>query len=175
MNTREIISKIGSIANYNDPEKFWEDIKAQNKAKKWSISPVKIEFKNGEIVENSEQVKKLVELMQGWVDEEIKTSDLERLEKDTEIVRVVYEWFSGSRKQVTKKFDEIKKNFTAIEADIKNIGLGFKQRKEEILEEEYKKRALALFTRIKKYIEEFKLEHNIELDYKLFSVFVEKK
>ena len=175
MNTREIITKIGTLANYKDPEKFWEDIKAQNKAKKWSITPVKIEFKDGQIIENSEDVARLVELMKSWAENELKSSDIDTLEKDTEIVRVVYEWFSGSRKQTTKKFDEIKKNFTAIESEIKNIGLAFKQRKEELLEEEYKKREAAIIAELKTELNSVEEEYGIKLNENLFSDFIAQK
>lgn len=175
MNTREIIAKIGTLANYKDPEKFWEDIKAQNKTKKWSVTPVKIEFKDGQIVENSEDVAKLVTLMKNWAENELKQTDIDALEKDTEIVRVVYEWFSGSRKQTTKTFDEIKKNFTAIEANIKNIGLAFKQRKEELLEEEYKRRTLAITTHIKYELSLVEKEYGIKLNVNLFSDFITQK
>ena len=175
MKTQEIITKISTLANYKDPEKFWEDIKAQNKAKKWSVTPVKIEFKDGQIVENSEDVKKLVELMKNWAENELKITDIDTLEKDIEIVRVTYEWFSGSRKQTTKKFDEIKKNFTAIESEIKNIGLAFKERKEELLEGEYQKRALAILTNLKYELENVKKEYGIELNINLFSDFIAQK
>ena len=175
MNTREIIAKTAAVVHYADPEKFWEDIKKQNKEKKWSVTPVKIEFKEGQIVENSEQIKQLVNLMQNWAENELKVTDIDILEKDTEIVRVIYEWFSGSRKQITKKFDEIKKNFTAVEADIKNIGLSFKQRKEELLEEEYKKRELALIGEIRSQLDLIKDTHNIDLDINLFSDFITTK
>jgi len=175
MNTQEIITNFSSLANYKDPAKFWELIKEQNKAKKWSITPVKIEFKDGQIVENSEDVKKLVGLMKNWAENELKVADINTLEKDTEIVREIYSWFSGSRKQTTKTFDEIKRNFTAVENEIKNIGLAFKERKEELLEEEYTKRALAISTNLKYELEQVKLEYGIELDIKLFSDFIAQK
>ena len=56
MKNKEIITQFGSLVNYKDPAEFWEAIKAQNKAKKWTITPVKIEFKDGQIVENNGQV-----------------------------------------------------------------------------------------------------------------------
>ena len=175
METQEIILKISTLANYKDPEKFWEDIKAQNKAKKWSVTPVKIEFKDGQIVENSEDVARLVELMKSWAENKLKAVDIDTIEKNTEIVRVVYEWFSGSRKQTTKKFDEIKKNFTAIESEIKNIGLAFKQRKEELLEEEYKKREAAIIAELKTELNFVKEKYGIELNENLFSDFIAAK
>ena len=175
MKTQEIITKISTLANYKDPEKFWEDIKAQNKAKKWSVTPVKIEFKDGQIVENSEDVARLVELMKSWAENKLKAVDIDTIEKNTEIVRVVYEWFSGSRKQTTKKFDEIKKNFTAVESEIKNIGLVFKQRKEELLEEEYKKREAAIIAELKTELNFVKEKYGIELNENLFSDFIAAK
>jgi hypothetical protein len=175
MNTREIITNFAGLANYKDPEKFWELIKEENKQKKWSLTPVKIEFKDGQIVENSEQVKRLVGMLQNWADNELQTKSINTLEKDTEIVRTVYEWFSGSRKKITKKFDEIKKNFTGIEADIKNIGLAFKQRKEELLEEEYQNREAAILAELKMELHSVKEEYGIELNTNLFSDFIAAK
>ena len=176
MNNKEIITQFGALANYKDPAEFWEAIKAQNKAKKWSITPVKIEFKDGQIVENSAQVKKLVELMKGWADNLIaNTKDVDELEKATEIVREVYAWFSGSRKQLTKPLDEMKRNFTALENEIKNIGIAFKEKKEALLEEEYKKREAVLLEYLKTELEEVKKEHAIELTENLFADFIAAK
>jgi len=176
MNNKEIITQFGSLVNYKDPAEFWEAIKTQNKAKKWTITPVKIEFKDGQIVENSGQVKQLVELMQSWANDLITNAkDVDELEKATEIVREVYVWFSGSRKQLTKPLDEMKKNFTSLENEIKQIGITFKEKKETLLEEEYKQKALALYTRIQRYLEEIKKEHNVTIEVSLFKDFVERK
>ena len=176
MNTKEIITQFGTLVNYKDPAEFWETIKAQNKAKKWTITPVKIEFKDGQIVENSGQVKQLVELMKNWANDLIANAkDVDELEKATEIVREVYAWFSESRKQLTKPLDEMKRNFTALENEIKQIGIAFKEKKEALLEEEYKQKALALYTRIQRYLEEIKKEHNVTIKVSLFKDFVERK
>ena len=175
MNTREIITKIGTLANYKDPEKFWEDIKAQNKAKKWSVTPVKIEFKDGQIVENSEDVAKLVALMEEWAKRELENADLDTLKKDLDITRTVYIWFSGSRKQVTGSFDVIKKSFIEVENRIKAIGEALKKREDDLLEEEYKKREAAILAELKTELNFVKEEHGIELNENLFSDFIAQK
>ena len=175
MNTREIISKIGALANYKDPEKFWEDIKAQNKEKKWSITPVKIEFKNGQIVENSEDVAKLVALMEEWAKRELEVADLDTLKKDLDITRTIYSWFSGSRKQVTGSFDAVKKSFIEVENRIKAIGEALKKREDDLLEEEYKKREAAILAELKTELNFVKEEYGIELNENLFRAYFKRK
>ena len=175
MNTREIITELSSLVKKNNPELFWEEIKTQNKSKKWSITPVKIEFKNGLIIDNSEDVRRLVEIMKGWCNEELKQNNIEVLNKDIQITRVVYDWFSGSRKQITKKFDEIKKNFTSIEKEIQDMAVSLKSKQEELLEKEYQKRALAILTNLKYELENVKKEYGIELNINLFSDFIATK
>ena len=175
MNTREIITKIGTLANYKDPEKFWEDIKAQNKAKKWSVTPVKIEFKDGQIVENSEDVAKLVALMEEWAKRELENADLDTLKKDLDITRTVYIWFSGSRKQVTGSFDVIKKSFIEVENRIKAIGEALKKREDDLLEEEYKKREAAILAELKTELNFVEEEYGIKLNENLFSDFIAAK
>jgi hypothetical protein len=175
METKQIITQFSELVKIDSAEKFWELIKQENKEKKWSVTPVKIEFRDGKIIENSEQVKKLVELMQNWAENELKIDDVGTIDKDTTIVRTVFEWFSGSRKQVTKGFDEIKKNFTTIETDIKNIGLAFKQRKEELLEKEYQNREAAILAELKMELHSIKEEYGVEISANLFSDFIAQK
>ena len=176
MNTKEIITQFGTLVNYKDPAEFWETIKAQNKAKKWTITPVKIEFKDGQIVENSGQVKQLVELMKNWANDLIANAkDVDELEKATEIVREVYAWFSESRKQLTKPLDEMKRNFTALENEIKQIGIAFKEKKEELLEQEYQNRETAIISELKMELNFIKEDLGIDLDINLFSDFIAQK
>jgi len=175
MKTNEVIASFSQLAKCEDPAKFWEDIKVQNKQKKWSITPVRIEFKDGQIVENSEDIKKLVGLMTNWAENELKVANIDTLEKDTEITREIYAWFSGSRKQVTKTFDEIKKNFTAVESEIKKIGISFKDRKEKLLEEEYQKREIVIIDNLEKELKAVEDEYKIKINKNLFSDFISSK
>ena len=175
MKTQEIISKISTLANYKDPEKFWEDIKTQNKTKKWSVTPVKIEFKDGQIMENSENVAKLVALMEEWAKRELEDADLDTLKKDLDITRTIYSWFSGSRKQVTGSFDAVKKSFIEVENRIKAIGEALKKREDDLLEEEYKRREAAILAELKTELNFVKEEYGIKLNVNLFSDFVTQK
>ena len=175
MNTQEIITNFSSLTNYKDPAKFWELIKEQNKQKKWSITPVKIEFKDGQIVENSEDVAKLVALMGEWAKRELEDADLDTLKKDLDITRTIYVWFSGSRKQVTGSFDAVKKSFIEVENRIKAIGEAFKKKEEELLEEEYKRREAAIKRELTAELNSVVEEHGIELNINLFSDFIAQK
>jgi hypothetical protein len=123
METKQIVAKLSELVKIDSADKFLEIIKQENKAKKWTISPVKIELKNGGIVENSEEIKRLVSIMQNWAENEFETNDVNVLDKDMDLVRTIYTWFNGSRKQVTNGFDIVKKNFTSLENDIKQIGI----------------------------------------------------
>jgi len=160
---KEIISGFAGLTG-TPKEAFFRSIKVQNKAKQWSISPVRIEFKEGNIVENSKEVAKMVDLMKSWAGNELKVEDTSILKEDEEISRTIYEWFKGSRIQITKPLDEIKRNFTALEKEIKVITDSFKQRQDELKEEIYKERE----QKIREYIEEsnelLKQEENLEVD-----------
>ncbi len=160
---KEIISGFAVLTG-TPKEAFFRSIKVQNKAKEWSISPVRIEFKEGKIVENSKEVAKMVDLMKSWAKNELKVDDVSILKEDEDISKTIYEWFKGSRIQITKPLDEIKRNFTALEKEIKAITDSFKQRQDELKEEVYKKREQKIREYIKESKELLKQEEGLEVD-----------
>lgn len=171
LHTSIIISNFASLANI-EPEKFWALIKEQNKVKRWSVAPVKIEFRDGQIIENSKEVGKLINLLDDWIEKELNESDLNKLKQDEEITRTIYEWFSGSRKQLTKPLDNLKKNFTSLEKRIKEDIDRLKQKQLELQEEEFKRREKVLRDYLKDKLDEIYKEHQIRIDEKIFEDFI---
>jgi len=174
-NARTIISNFASLASV-ETKKFWALVKEENKSKNWSITPIKIEFRDGKIVENSKDVEKLVSLMDSWIEKEIQEADVEKLKADEEIVRTIYEWFSGSRKQLTKPLDDLKKNFTTLERQIKEQIEKIKQKQLELQEEEFKRREKVLreYINYSKHQQDELNEINIDIQ-SLMSDFIARK
>jgi hypothetical protein len=174
-NAREVITEFAELVKVKDPAKFWELIVKENKEKKYSLLPIKVEMKDGEITSNAEQVKILVDLVEKWAYNLSVSDNLDEINKGIKTLREIYVWINGSRKQVTRKFDEVKKQFTDVENDVKKLGELLKNRIDELKEQEYKKNEELLKQYFTEEIDRIKKEHNIDLDISIFEDFIQNK
>jgi len=178
MKTSNIIESFALVANINK-EEFFSQIKEENKLKKWVITPIKINFKNGNIVENSAEVEKLVLGLEKWAKNETTLDNLDGyldiLKNDEDVARTIEQWFKGSRQQLTKPLDELKKNFTTLEKRVSEVVKVIKNKQLELQEEEFKKRAEILEEFIINEISSVKDEQNITLELHLFDDFIDAK
>ncbi len=178
MKTRNIIENFALIANINK-DKFFSQIKNENKAKKWVTTPIKINFENGIIIENSAEVEKLIVGLEKWAKNEVDLDNLdgylEILKKDEEVARTIEQWFKGSRQQLTKPLDNLKKNFTVLEKRVSEVVKIIKNKQLELQEEEFKKRAGILEEFIVGEILSVKDKQDIVLELHFFDDFIDAK
>jgi len=178
MKTSNIIESFALVANINK-EEFFSQIKEENKLKKWVTTPIKINFENGSIVENSAEVEKLVLGLEQWAKNETTLDNLDGyldiLKNDEDVARTIEQWFKGSRQQLTKPLDELKKNFTTLEKRVSEVVKVIKNKQLELQEEEFKKRAEILEEFIISEISSVKDEQNITLELHLFDDFIDAK
>jgi len=166
---RNSLIALANIAGV-EKEKFFALIKEQNKTKKWTISPIKLEVKDGEIIDNADQIKEIVEKIKNWKDEQLSIVNLtvEEVEDYIDTVSTVYTWISGTRKNATSAFDAIKKKFTATEKELKEVIDDLKAKREALKEEQYQKHEKVLREFLDTTLKELKGGEDIELQTTLF-------
>lgn len=74
----EFLPTLANIAG-TDKDSFLALIREQNKAKRWSVSPIKIEFRDGTISHNATQIKGIVEGIKVWAEDELQKASLQTL------------------------------------------------------------------------------------------------
>jgi len=158
-----------------DSKEFFAQIKEQNKQKAWSITPVKIDFKNGMPITNAPQIQSMVDMVSSWATESKTHMTMNELDAGVETIKTIYDWFSGSRKVVTGVFDNAKKEFIAQEHILKNTIDELKQEIETRKEKEYQKTENVLKIYIESRLNALAEEDDIKLQDSIFDDFMAKK
>ncbi len=159
----QIITPLAKVAGVNK-EEFFALIKGQNKAKSWSVSPIRIEFENGQISHNAQQVKGIVENIKNWAKDELEKANLQTLKDDEAVLREIHTWLRGSRTQLTKPLDELKKEFTTIEKELSEVVQSFKQKQDELQLFVFKQRQEILESAILEEQKFVKEKYDIDID-----------
>jgi len=168
---KNAITALGKLSG-KDPLKLLEELRKQNKAKVWSISPIQISVQGSNIIENSEQVKTIVEMMKTHKEDVCKNAlDLVEVENTKENISVVLTWFKGTRIQLTKPLDDIKSNFTALENEMDELIKGLKKKEDEIKEKDYKIAEKAICDELGKLLD----NSLAKPDQNIFNDFIENK
>jgi len=149
-------------------------LKEQNKLKVWTDNPIQIDFKNGGIVDNSNDLKKAVTILETTLKDSLSsTNSLDEVLMYKDNLNIVSTWLKGCRLQLTKPLDELKKSFTENEKVLDNLKDDIKLKEDSLLEEIYKVRRIHIFNEFQEL--EDNLGFAIEVDFKVFESFADDK
>ena len=164
------------VVEVDDLKNFFETLKSQNKAKEWDINPINISFKDGKVVHNAEQIKELVEVILSTSNDTLEDcKDMNTIDSLTFHQKLIYNWFIGTRKQLTEPFDKLKKEFTENEKLLKELDTKIKSKKDELLEKVYQKARIEIFKVLQNLSDEVIKEYAIEINLSIFEEFVNEK
>ncbi len=168
------LKKLAEFANA-DPAKFWETIKAENKSKKWTLVPAKIEVRGADIIDNSAELAKIADEIEkktkGWQNK----ASLEELETAKDNFRTLIDWLKGSRTQVTNPLTNISKKFTPIEKKLEGVRDEIVAEIKRLNQTIFLKREKLLRDYIVEKLNKIKQEQDVELKSSLFDDFIYKR
>ncbi len=170
-NMKKAILELGKLSGIV-PLELMENLRKQNKKKEWDITPIQIEVKGSKIVENSKQIKSIVELMDKHTKDVCRNAlDIEEVENTKENISTILAWFKGSRIQLTKPLDDMKKNFTSLEKDMGGLINDLKDKEDAIREKDYQIAEKSIRNELAELIDGASVDVSIEV----FEDFVENK
>lgn len=171
-----LILGLQKLANAEKSKTFIDDLRKQNKAKVWDLNPIKINLDGGIIKHNAEDIKKAVEVLETTLKTTLENTDrIDVVDGLSENLKVVTDWLKGTRLQVTEPFDKLKSSFTANERVLKDLAAVVKTKKDELLEETYKKARVKIFEELKKLVDELIEKSEIPINLNVFEDFAEVK
>ena len=174
MSKNKYIGALQVLAGAKDTDTFLSELKEQNKLKVWDYNPIKIDFDKGVIIHNAEDIKNAVGILYDTLTESLKNeSDIDVIDGFESNLKIISDWLKGTRLKLTSPIDELKKEFIANENVLKSLSSDIKAKRDKVLEDVYKCRRVSIFNFIQ--ILEDDLEHNLNLDLRVFGAFADTK